>query len=449
MLRRTAENDIKKWLKDDNRALLLTGARQTGKTYLIRQVLRETDTPYAEINFIEHPDYVQAFDNASGAEEIIPRLSVMTDQELIPGKTVIFLDEIQECREMVTQIKFLVDDGRFKYVLSGSLLGVELKGLRSVPVGYLKSVTLYPLSIEEFFSNIGVHQKTFDAIEHSFKDKVPVDDFIHRQLMKVFYLYLVVGGMPAAVQKYIDTENLSDVSDIQREIIRLYRRDFSKYAAGKGPELWDIYDAVPAELEENNKRFFISHVAGKVNFDRVKDRFLWLSDAGVVLPVYNVTELKAPLKISEKRNLFKLFMSDVGLLTSFYSDSVRLGILSNDPSINNGGLYENVVAQELYSHGFNNLWYYNSKSQGELDFLIEKDGAVLPIEVKSGKSYFIHSALSNILTSTEYNIEQAVVLCNDNLSVDDRITYMPIYMLMFFQKELTEDVRYHLDLSGI
>lgn len=449
MLRRTAENDIKKWLKDDNRALLLTGARQTGKTYLIRQVLRETDTPYAEINFIEHPDYVQAFDNASGAEEIIPRLSVMTDQELIPGKTVIFLDEIQECREMVTQIKFLVDDGRFKYVLSGSLLGVELKGLRSVPVGYLKSVTLYPLSIEEFFSNIGVHKETFDAIEHSFKDKVPVDDFIHRQLMKVFYLYLVVGGMPAAVQKYIDTENLSDVSDIQREIIRLYRRDFSKYASGKGPELWDIYDAVPAELEENNKRFFISHVAGKVNFDRVKDRFLWLSDAGVVLPVYNVTEPKAPLKISEKRNLFKLFMSDVGLLTSFYSDSVRLGILSNDPSINNGGLYENVVAQELYSHGFNNLWYYNSKSQGELDFLIEKDGAVLPIEVKSGKSYSIHSALSNILTSTEYNIEQAVVLCNDNLSVDDRITYMPIYMLVFFQKELTEDVRYHLDLSGI
>lgn len=449
MLRRTAEKEIKQWLTDDKRALLLTGARQTGKTYLIRQVLKETHTPYAEINFIEHPDYIQAFDHASGAEDIIPRLSIMTKQKLEPGKTVIFLDEVQECGEILTQIKFLVDDGRFKYVLSGSLLGVSLKGIRSVPVGYLKTINLYPLTIEEFFRNIGIHQETFDAIEKSFRRKVPVDDFIHERLMKVFYLYLVVGGMPAAVQKYIDTENLSDVYDIQLDIIRLYHRDFSKYAVGKEPALWEIYDAVPSELEEKNKRFFLSHIAGKTNFDRVKDKFLWLSDAGVVHPVYNITEPKAPLKINEKRNLFKLFLSDTGLLTSYYSDSVRLGILSNDSSFNNGGLYENVVAQELCANGYSDLWYYNNKVLGELDFVIEQDNNVLPIEVKSGKNYFLHSALNNVLSVNDYHINEAIVLNNGNLRVDGKIIYMPIYMLIFFKRNPSGEIKYHLDLDGI
>lgn len=446
MLKRTAETAVMDWLKDDKRALLVTGARQTGKTFLIREILKMTNTPFVEINFIEHPEYAAAFNNAHGSKDIIPRLSIMTEQPLIPGKTVIFLDEVQECKEIVTQIKFLVDDGRFRYIMSGSLLGVELKGIRSIPVGYMKTLTLYPLSIEEFFKNLGIHQQTLDTVHDAFLSGNEVDPFIHSRLMKVFYLYLVVGGMPAAVQRYVDTEDLSLVHDIQRDLIRLYRADFSRYASGTGPELWDIYDSVPAELEENNKRFFISHIAGKTNFDRVKNRFLWLSDAGVVLPVYNVTEPAAPLKISEKRNLFKLFLSDVGLLSSYYSESVRLSILSGDPSINNGGLYENVVAEELHSLGYE-LWYYNNKSIGEIDFLMEKDGRVLPIEVKSGKNYAKHSALNKILNITNYHIDKGLVLCNDNQSIQGNVRYLPIYMLMFFRQNKQEYMKYHLDLG--
>lgn len=181
----------------------------------------------------------------------------------------------------------------------------------------------------------------------------------------------------------------------------------------------------------------------------MKDKFLWLSDAGVVHPVYNITEPKAPLKINEKRNLFKLFLSDTGLLTSYYSDSVRLGILSNDSSFNNGGLYENVVVQELCANGYSDLWYYNNKVLGELDFVIEQDNNVLPIEVKSGKNYFLHSALNNVLSVNDYHINEAIVLNNGNLRVDGKIIYMPIYMLIFFKRNPSGEIKYHLDLDVI
>lgn len=448
MLRRRRADDIRIWLKDrsDKRALMLTGARQTGKTFLIRQVLKEEKVPFIEINFIEHPEYKEAFLNVTGAGDIIARLSLAAGKALEKKRTVFFLDEVQECPELVTQIKFLVDETNYRFILSGSLLGVELKGIRSIPVGYLKTIHLFPLDIGEFFLNIGVRKETLDTLRISFEKQEPVDSFVHGQLMKIFSLYLVVGGMPAAVQTYIDTNDLSRVEDIQKNIIEQYRLDFSKYQPSTRPELWDIYDAIPSELEQKNRRFIVSHVAGKVNFDRVRNKFLWLKDAGTVLPVYNVTEPIAPLSISEKRNLFKLFMSDVGLLSSHFSPEIRLQILNQSLKINEGGIYENIAAQELYSHGYD-LYYYNTKPAGEVDFLLEKDARVVPIEIKSGADYAAHHALDHLMAS--YSIPQAYVFCTGNVTSDGRALYLPIYMLGFLRKQENDSLLYAVDLTGL
>ncbi len=355
---------------------------------------------------------------------------------------------MQECKDIVTWLKFLVEDGKYRFVLSGSLLDVELSDLRSAPVGFLRTIDMFPLDLFEFFTAMGVKDSTLELIQDCFDKRRPLDDFVHQQLMKIFNLYLIVGGMPEAVQKYIDTNDLSQVAQIQKDIIAQYKKDFTKYEKKEKLQLREIYDAIPSELEEKNKRFFINHIGGKIAFDRVKNSFIWLKDAGVALPVYNVTEPKLPLKISEKRNLFKLFLSDVGLLTSLYSNDVKLKILTNENDINGGGIFENVVAQELATRNMP-LFYFNSKKQGELDFVFELGGKVVPIEVKSGKDYAKHSALNNCLNDDNYGISEAFVFCNSNLSVDTNIIYFPIYMIACVKDQSIDGMIYKLDIEGI
>ena len=253
--------------------------------------------------------------------------------------------------------------------------------------------------------------------------------------------------MPEAVQRYIDTNDLAQVAKVQKSIIRLYKLDFTKYEDKYNLKLKEIYDAIPAELNEKNKRFFINHLGSGKAYERVKNDFLWLKDAGVVLPVYNVTEPVSPLVISEKRNLFKLFMSDVGLLTSMYPNGIKIKVLLGDADVNNGALYENAVAQELVAHGIA-LYYYNNKAKGELDFVIEPEGRALPIEVKSGKNYKKHSALDNVLSNDGYGLDGAFVLCNGNVEICDKRIYLPIYMAMFIkQKSLPDGLIYKVDLT--
>ncbi|WP_458458076.1 ATP-binding protein, partial [Pseudobutyrivibrio sp.] len=417
MLKRKAYAEIENWVKNDfNHALLVTGARQIGKTYLIRKVLEDTDSAFVEINFIKQPELISIF---SGIDDISMFYDRLTAVVQIPAAkdVFIFFDEIQECKDIVTWVKFLVEDGKYRFVFSGSLLGVELSDLRSAPVGFIHTTDMYPMDLFEFFTAMGVKDSTLEMLNEHFENRIPMDEFIHGQLMKVFNLYLIVGGMPEVVQRYIDTNDLSQVAEIQKDIILQYKQDFTKYEKKSKLQLREIYDAIPSELEEKNKRFFMTHIDGKVSFDRVKNNFIWLKNAGVALPVYNVTEPKIPLKISEKRNLFKLFLSDVGLLTSMYSNEVRLKILTNERDINNGGIYENLVAQELATRNIP-LYYYNSKKLGELDFVIELRGKSIPIEVKSGKNYEKHSALDNCIKEENFGIDEAYVLCNDNIRVD-------------------------------
>lgn len=448
MIKRFADAEINHWLAEGKKAFLLTGARQIGKTYLIRECLKKSGLPYIELNFIEQPELVELFSSAADAKDLLLRLSLISPKRLVPGSSVIFLDEIQECKELVTKIKFLVEDGRYRYIMSGSLLGVELNDLRSAPVGYLEIHDMYPLGFEEFAAAVGVGAETIDALRNSFTERIPVDRFVHSKMLELFYLYLMIGGMPEAVQSYLETNDLSRVADVQSDIIRLYRMDFTKYEERHKLRLREVYDSIPGQLNQQNKRFLLNSIGKGMSYDRAENNFLWLKDAGAAIPVYNVDEPKLPLVTGEKRNLFKLFMSDVGLLTNSYSASVKMDILNHRKDINNGALFENAVAQELLLHGFKE-YYFNNKKQGELDFVIELDGRVTPLEIKSGKDYKRHSALNNVLENENYAMEEAYIFSEGNVEVNGRLIYMPIYMIMFLKDTEAENLIYKIDLSGL
>lgn len=435
MLKRKIEKDIMHWIESGDKALLIYGVRQAGKTYIVRECLKAAGCDYIEFNLIRQPEIVEILNGATGIDDLILKLSLYSDKKIVPGKTFFFFDEIQRYKEIVTKIKFLVDDKRFRYIMSGSLLGVEIVNLKSAPVGYLQTLTMYPLDFEEFLQIFNVGEPVMDMLRKAFASKKPVDEVIHDKIMEMFNLYLIIGGMPAAVEKYRTAGNIDDVMDEHRAIIEQYKLDFTQYEEeNRKLIITHIYELIPAELNEKNKRFMIADIKKGLRYDRIEDSFTWLWKAGVALGVFNTTEPTAPLLLNEKSTLFKLFLSDVGLLTTIYGKACKLKIVSKEKDINKGAVYENVVAQELYAHGYP-LYYYNSKKRGELDFVIEHAGQVLPVEVKSGKDYEKHSALDNVMAVEEYGIKEAYVFTNDNVKTVGRLTYYPIYMVMFLQND--------------
>lgn len=449
MLERKIDNKIASLFENHNKALLLTGARQVGKTYALRKFGKEHFETVVEINFVLNRNAVGFLDGASNAEEMLLRISAMTSVKMYPGKTLIFFDEVQEYPEVVTLIKSLVDEGSYRYVLSGSLLGVELKDLRSEPVGYMDILDMYPMDFEEFSLAVGVSPKIIDVLRENFKERTPVDRIVHERMMSVFRLYLTIGGMPSAVAKYIETNNIQLVEEEQNAIVKLYKKDISKYDPDDKLYINDIFDLIPSELNAKNKRFILKKLNENFKFGRYHNSFLWLKNAGVALPTYNVEEPIYPLKLAEQRNLFKLFLNDVGLLACQYSDGLQLKLLRGETEVNYGGIFENVAAQELTAHGFS-LTYFNSKKQGELDFVLTYNGKILPVEIKSGKNYERHSAMDNVLNVPNYGIEEGFVFCNDNVSAKGQIVYFPIYMVMFLKNEsVTSDTIYKLELDGI
>lgn len=435
MLNRKIESEIKNWIHNDDRALLIYGVRQAGKTYIIRKCLQDECCDYVEFNLIENPELVEVIESARDTDDLIIKLSLFTTKKITPERTFIFIDEIQKCKDIVTRIKFLVDDKRYRYVISGSLLGIEITNLRSAPVGYLRMFKMYPLDFEEFLQVFNVPSEVISRIYESYRDRTPLDDVIHARIMDMFNLYIVIGGMPAAVEMYRTSGNIDRVIETHRDIIEQYKIDFTQYEEeSRRLILSNIYELIPAELNEQNKRFKIADIKKNLRYDRVSDSFTWLNKAGVTLPVYNVTQPMMPLMINEKSNLLKLFLSDTGILTSIYGKATKLKILNNDKDVTKGAVYENVIAQELTSHGYD-LYYYNNKKKGELDFVIEDSGKVVPIEVKRGKDYKKHSALSSVLNEKNYNISEAIVFSSSNVSADQNILYMPLYMVMAMKKD--------------
>ena len=440
---------IKEWLENSNKALLVTGARQIGKTWLIRDEIDKSGLKRFEINFIDQPDMVNYLNAEMSAEDFLVKLKMIMPEEYKIHETVVFFDEIQKCPEIVTKIKFLVDEGSFRYAMSGSLLGVELKGISSAPVGYLSIIRMYPMDFEEFMVANGISKTTLDMLKDKFETCQPVDDFIHQKLLALFFVYLIVGGMPDAVKKYIETKDIREVDKIQRDIVELYKEDFSQYEhEDKKLKLKSIYEIVPSELNKQNKKFVFTMLDKELKFDRYENSFLWLKDAGVVIPVYNAASPVIPLLASKTSNVFRLFSSDIGLLTSAYPAETKIELISQNGEVNNGAHFENAVAQQLLANGFE-PYFCKKKNVGELDFLIEMGGRVVPIEVKSGKNYKSHKALDNYLDVSEYHLERAYVFSTSNVEKEENIIYLPIYMSYLLKEPKIEQLIVNLDISGL
>ena len=432
MLKRDVEKEINAWILNDKRALLIDGARQVGKTFIIRQCLEKSSYTFIEYNLINDEKVVDIIKNSNNTDDLILKLSLNTDKKVVPNKTIFFFDEIQVYKEILTKIKFLADDERYKFILSGSLLGIEMSGLKSAPVGYLKTIKMYPLSFKEFLQLFNIQDEVFDILKNAYINHKEVDPYIHERMMNLFNLYMIIGGMPAAVDAYLKTNNIDDVIDIHNNIVEQYKVDFTKYESeDKKLIISNIYDLIPTELNSSNKRFNIADINKNLRYEKISDSFVWLYKAGVALPAFNVTEPKSPLKLNEKSSLMKVFLSDIGILTTLYGKNCKLMILNNDKDINAGSIYENVVAQELTNKGID-LYYYNSKKYGEIDFLFEDEKGVVLLEIKSGKAYQRHSAINNI---KEIYKAKAVVFSKENVSFENDILYLPLYMLMFVEKE--------------
>ena len=422
------------YARNDSKALIVDGVRQCGKTYIIREFGRSNFEVFSEINILEKPAAREILSSSSSSEELLFRLSTVSEVKLVPGKTLIFLDEIQEAEDLITWIKFLVEDGRYRYILSGSLLGLELKDIRSVPVGFADVYRMYPMDLEEFFIATGVPAGVLDHVRECFSKSLPVDPVVHERLHGLFRLYLIVGGMPEAVDTYLNGYNLADVVEVQKAIIRLYYMDMAKYDPDNKLMIHETFDRIPPELSKQNKRFIASSVGDKFRIDRKENTFVWLSDSGIGLPTYNASEPKWPLLLSLDSSLFKLFMCDVGLLASMIMGGIQQEILADSKDVKCGGIYENFAAQELSAHGFP-LFYHHSKKRGELDFLIEDGSSAIPLEIKSGKGYKRHSALNNVMGTKEYGIGRGYVAHNGNLEIDGPVVNIPMYMVMCIRKD--------------
>ncbi len=446
MLYRKFAAHLEQFLQNEpNKILLVNGARQIGKSYIVRYVGSRMFKNFVEINLKADKEGAGIFATVRSRDDFYLQLGALVGNKLGNNKdTLVFLDEIQSYPHLMTMLKFLNEDGRYRYIASGSELGVALTQTPSVPIGSIAIEQMYPLDFEEFLLAMGCAQATIDGVEECFKKGQSLNDSLHNYMLQQFKIYLLVGGMPDAINKFIENRNIAHVRDIQRDIHALYRIDASQYDDEKKLVIRNIYDLIPSNMENKKKRIVVKNIEGKAGhkqFSDYADEFEYLTNSGVALAVRAISNPKFPLIESESKNLLKLYLSDVGLLTNLlYATNIN-AVLGDVCSVNLGSVYESVVAQELHAHGYA-LHYYDNKQRGEVDFLIDDYSTltVLPIEVKSGKDYKVHSALDKFLATTDYHITRAVVFSNEqNVHVEQGITYMPIYYVMFYKNEPVSD----------
>lgn len=431
MLERKAVRQMNNWLNASaNKALLVKGARQVGKSFLVEAFARDSFENVVKFDLVEDKRTRNSFSQATSADDLAFRMSVATSSPLVPHATAVIIDEIQECPNILTYIKYLVQRGDYRFILTGSLLGVKLGNVDSLPVGYLTQITMYPLDFEEFCWALGLGKTVFKAACQHFRDEEQLPDFLYDRLSDLYHRYLMVGGMPDAVNAFVSSNNIDEVRSVHQNLHLLYRDDITKYAPDElRLVIREIYDLIPSEAGSRNRRFRLSDITDVKRFSQVQSHFLWLTQAGVALPVYNVRAPVAPLLVNEQRNMLKLFYLDAGMLASSYSKRSYDGLLEGKPSMNMGGVYEAAVAQELTARGFA-LRYFTSKKVGELDYVLEhSDGRVSAVEVKSGSGYLTHAALDNALGTEGYTIDEAYVFAETNVRREGRILYAPVFLV--------------------
>ena len=427
---------------DSDKILILEGARQIGKSFSIREVGTRLYSNYVEINFVEDDEGEQLFKNIHKKEDFYLTLSMVAGDKLSHrNDTLIFLDEIQHYPQYLTMLKFLREDNRFRYIASGSLLGITLQDTTSIPVGSITVKEMFQLDFEEFLIANGVGADAIASLRHSYNNRQSLSEEYHNYVLDLFKRYLLVGGLPDAVNTYLNTHNIVKVREIQDDIRSLYGSDASKYEKEHSKKLLirRIYEMIPSQMENKKKRVVAQDIRGKKGdrFDQYKEEFEYLISSGISLSVHAISNPHFPLSESLQKNLLKLYLNDVGLLTGLlYRNNIR-PVLDDVCSINLGSVYESVVAQELRAHG-HKLFYYDNRKQGEVDYLVDDHSSMAPhpIEVKSGKDYTIHSALNNLMKNPDYHILSSTVISNEReVHQDGNITYLPVYFVMFMEND--------------
>ena len=441
MLYRKIESVIEAHLTSNSKKILLIdGARQVGKTYIIRHVGQKLFENFIEINMVEDSLGEQLFANTRTIEDFYLQVSMLAGNKMKKKEnTLIFIDEIQAYPHLLTLLKFLSQDNRFTFIASGSLLGVTLSQTTSIPMGSIRKIRMFPLDFEEFLYANGMNEIVISSMQKKFERLESLEESMHNKMMDLFRKYLLVGGLPDAVNSYLEEKNIQSVREIQSEIHDYYAADASKYDTEKKLKIRRIYDLIPSNMENKKKRVVAQNIENKrgKTFNDYNDEFEYLISAGIALNVQAISNPSFPLIESTGKNLLKLYLNDVGILTGIlYGNNIR-AVLEDQKSINLGSVYETVVASELIAHGYK-LFYYDNKNKGEVDYLIDDFDSLstVPIEVKSGKDYRVHSALNAFVQNEDYHIKKAFVVSNERtVSQDGKITYIPIYYIMFFHAE--------------
>ena len=430
MLNRKTIRNLESWYESTHKkAALVTGARQVGKTTAIREFAHRHYQHFVEVNFVKRPVARQAFDGDLDTSTIIANLSAMGFGPFIEGQTLVFFDEIQECPNARTAIKFLVEEHRYDFIESGSLLGINYKEVPSYPVGFEQEYTMFPLDFEEFLWAKGIGDETIQLMRQAYESRQPLSEFIHNQFFKYFREYLVVGGMPEAVQTYIDNDDFRLTAEVQRSILTTYRADISKYAGKAQTLVKRIFDAIPSELGKQDKRFVLADIEQGASRRKYEDPTQWLIDAGIAYYSFNTSAFELPFEATENRKLYKLYMVDTGLLSRMLLKGLQFNVMHGDIDINEGALTENFVACALSAKGIP-LHYYDRKSKQELDFIIEENNAISILEVKSGDAFTRHASLDAAMKSFPEKIGRAIVFCKSNVFEKDGVLYLPLYMAM-------------------
>ncbi len=431
MLKRKIIKELEAWKETiANKALLIKGARQVGKTTVVRQFAKANYKNFVEINFEQMPVAKQAFEGNLDARTILLNLSAMGFGPLEPGKTLIFFDEIQSCPKARTAIKFLVEDGQYDYIESGSLLGINYKDVSSYPVGFEHELDMYPLDFEEFLWACNISDDVVSMLKDCYASIRPVPDFLHQQIMDRYRQYLVVGGMPEAVATYISNEDFSKTITNQKDILAGYRNDISKYAGNDKMLVKSVFDAIPGQLSKQDKRFVLASIEKNASRRKYGAPTQWLVDAGMAYYSFNVGSFELPFPSHENMRLYKLFFVDSGLMCAMVLNGIQAKVLTGDVFVNEGALAENYVAGELAKHGVS-LNYYDRKSKHELDFVFPEDDKITILEVKSGKDYKKHVSLDMAQSLFSEKINRRIVMSCNNLEVEDGVLYLPFYMSMF------------------
>ena len=434
---RKISNYIEEYLTgNEEKILCIDGARQVGKSYIIRELAQKHFENYIEINMADDKVGDKLFANVRTVESFYIEVSVIAGDKLKDrDNTIIFIDEIQEYPELLTLLKPLRKDNKYKYICSGSELGITLSKTTLTPMGSIIEKKMYPMDFEEFLIANSVGELVINHMKKCFEEGVPLDEALHNKILYLFKTYLYVGGMPDAVKSFVETKNVSKIREIQKDIINFYSEDASKYDKEHKLVIKRIYDMIPSNIENKVKRIQYKKIENidDVRYTKYVDEFEYLISSGIALDAKAVSEPKFPLVQSSSKNLIKLYMNDVGLLTSLlYKNNIN-AILNDETGVNLGAVYETVVAEELKAHN-HELYYYDRKKVGEVDYLIDNYDLlnVLPVEIKSGKDYKNFRALPKIILDPNYRMTKGYVFSNEReIQKEDKIIYYPIYFIMF------------------